>query len=189
LILERALPAESSLSVNFVSSRGDHVLRTRDINAPLPGTYTGAKKYSLTATVNARNIFNIVNLSPPQGVLTSPFFGESTSLAGPRWKIFVGTCVPLPGNAGRTGTSQSPNSKRRGSKAVRNFSTLTAKRMPKLSVNRIRGLLKKINWQAKRPAPLACKLLILSCRVGVFARAFVATFVCCSCRFTYGRNP
>jgi hypothetical protein len=43
LILERALPAESSLSVNFVGSRGDHVLRTRDINAPLPGTYTGAR--------------------------------------------------------------------------------------------------------------------------------------------------
>jgi hypothetical protein len=39
------------------------------------------KKYSLTATVNARNIFNIVNLAPPQGVLTSPFFGESTALA------------------------------------------------------------------------------------------------------------
>jgi hypothetical protein len=39
------------------------------------------KKYSLTATVNARNIFNIVNLAPPQGNLTSPFFGESTALA------------------------------------------------------------------------------------------------------------
>ena len=39
------------------------------------------KKYSLTATVNARNIFNIVNLAPPQGVLTSPFFGQSTALA------------------------------------------------------------------------------------------------------------
>jgi hypothetical protein len=46
------------------------------------GGFSAGKKYSLTATINARNIFNIVNLSPPQGVLTSPFFGESTSLAG-----------------------------------------------------------------------------------------------------------
>jgi hypothetical protein len=39
--LERALPARTSLSVNLVNSRGVHTLRTRDVNAPLPGTYTG----------------------------------------------------------------------------------------------------------------------------------------------------
>lgn len=42
----------------------------------------GGKKYTLTASVNARNVFNIVNLAPPNGNLTSPFFGQSTSLAG-----------------------------------------------------------------------------------------------------------
>jgi hypothetical protein len=42
----------------------------------------GGKKYSLNASVNARNVFNIVNLAPPNGNLASPFFGESTSLAG-----------------------------------------------------------------------------------------------------------
>jgi hypothetical protein len=47
-------------------------------------------------------------------------------------------CAPLPRNAGRTGTSQRPNSKRRGSKAARNSSIRTAKRTSKLSVNRIR---------------------------------------------------
>ncbi len=41
-------------------------------------------------------------------------------------------------NAGRTGTSQPQNSKRRGSKAARNSSIRMAKRTPKLSVNRIR---------------------------------------------------
>jgi hypothetical protein len=40
------------------------------------------KKYNLTATISARNAFNHVNLGQPNGVITSPFFGESTSLAG-----------------------------------------------------------------------------------------------------------
>ena len=39
--VERALPARTSLSVNFVNSRGVHTSRQRDVNAPLPGTYTG----------------------------------------------------------------------------------------------------------------------------------------------------
>ena len=41
LTLERALPGRTSLSVNLVNSRGVHTLITRDVNAPLPGTYTG----------------------------------------------------------------------------------------------------------------------------------------------------
>ena len=50
-----------------------------------PGGFGGGmagKKYSLTASVNSRNIFNVVNLAAPNGTLTSPFFGQSTSLAG-----------------------------------------------------------------------------------------------------------
>lgn len=43
---------------------------------------SAGKKYSLTASINARNVINKVNLSAPTGVLTSPFFGQSTSLAG-----------------------------------------------------------------------------------------------------------
>lgn len=39
--VERALPAHTTLAVNFVDTRGVHVLRERDINAYLPGTYTG----------------------------------------------------------------------------------------------------------------------------------------------------
>src|ERR1700723_2415174 len=42
-------------------------------------------------------------------------------------------------NAGRTGTSQRPNSKRRGRKAARSSSIRTAKRTSKLSMNRIRS--------------------------------------------------
>jgi hypothetical protein len=39
LSVERALPARTSLSVNVVNSRGVHALRTRNVNAPLPGTF------------------------------------------------------------------------------------------------------------------------------------------------------
>src|SRR5216684_1659020 len=42
-------------------------------------------------------------------------------------------------NAGRTGTSRRPNSKRRGSRAARNSSIRTARRTSKPSVNRIRS--------------------------------------------------
>jgi hypothetical protein len=40
------------------------------------------KRYSLTFSVNARNVLNKVNAAPPVGVLTSPNFGESIALAG-----------------------------------------------------------------------------------------------------------
>jgi len=36
--VERQLTAKTTLSLNFVNSRGTHILRTTDINAPLPGT-------------------------------------------------------------------------------------------------------------------------------------------------------
>ncbi len=39
--VERQLFSHTTLSVNFMNSRGVHELRTDDINAPLPGTYTG----------------------------------------------------------------------------------------------------------------------------------------------------
>src|ERR1700726_2855434 len=58
------------------------------------------------------------------------------SSAGPLWKSCARTYVPLPRNAARTGTSQRPNSRRRGSKAARNSSIPTAKPTPKLSENR-----------------------------------------------------
>jgi hypothetical protein len=40
------------------------------------------KRYSLTFSLNFQNIFNHTNLGPPVGNLSSPQFGESTSLAG-----------------------------------------------------------------------------------------------------------
>ena len=43
---------------------------------------TTSRRYNLTFSVSARNIFNRVNLSPPIGNLSSPLFGESNTLAG-----------------------------------------------------------------------------------------------------------
>ncbi len=40
------------------------------------------RRYSLTLGVNARNLFNNVNVSPPIGNLSSPLFGVSNGLAG-----------------------------------------------------------------------------------------------------------
>ena len=39
-------------------------------------------RYNLTFSVQARNVFNNVNLGTPVGVLNSPLFNQSTSLAG-----------------------------------------------------------------------------------------------------------
>jgi hypothetical protein len=52
-----------------------------------PGGSFGAgpatsRRYNLTFSVSARNIFNRVNLAPPIGNLSSPLFGESNALAG-----------------------------------------------------------------------------------------------------------
>jgi hypothetical protein len=39
--VERQLPGKTTLAVNYINSHGLHELLTRNINAPLPGTYTG----------------------------------------------------------------------------------------------------------------------------------------------------
>jgi hypothetical protein len=49
---------------------------------PRGGGSTSGKKYTLNASVNARNFINHVNLGAPTGLITSPFFGQSTALAG-----------------------------------------------------------------------------------------------------------
>jgi Carboxypeptidase regulatory-like domain len=46
------------------------------------GGGNSGKRYNITLTASARNAFNHENLSNPSGILTSPFFGQSTSLAG-----------------------------------------------------------------------------------------------------------
>jgi hypothetical protein len=42
----------------------------------------GAAKYNLTLSLNVQNVLNHVNFGPPVGNMTSPSFGQSTSVAG-----------------------------------------------------------------------------------------------------------
>ncbi len=46
------------------------------------GSSSANTRYSLTFSVGARNVFNVVNLGTPIGQLSSPLFGTSNSLAG-----------------------------------------------------------------------------------------------------------
>jgi hypothetical protein len=46
------------------------------------GAFPAAHRYSLMFSVNARNLFNYVNLATPIGNLNSPLFGKSDALAG-----------------------------------------------------------------------------------------------------------
>jgi hypothetical protein len=52
----------------------------------------GARKYKLTLSSTMVNVFNVVNLGPPNGTLSSPLFGKSQSLSS------VGFHLPVPGN-------------------------------------------------------------------------------------------
>jgi hypothetical protein len=47
------------------------------------GTGSSAnRRFNLTLSANARNLFNDVNLGPRQGVIGSPLFGQSNSIGG-----------------------------------------------------------------------------------------------------------
>jgi hypothetical protein len=41
--IERQIPGNTTISVNYTYSHGDHLLLSRNINAPPPGTYTGVQ--------------------------------------------------------------------------------------------------------------------------------------------------
>ncbi|MGA2183319.1 MAG: DUF2012 domain-containing protein [Bryobacteraceae bacterium] len=43
---------------------------------------TTTRRYNLTIGVSARNLFNTVNLAAPNGVISSPYFLQSTAIAG-----------------------------------------------------------------------------------------------------------
>ncbi len=64
-------------------SRGGSAIR---LNAGAP------RRYNLVFAVGVDNLFNIVNLGPPNGVLLSPLFNQSLSLAGSQFSS------PTPGN-------------------------------------------------------------------------------------------
>jgi hypothetical protein len=46
------------------------------------GNEPSAHRYNLTLSLNARNALNHENLNSPVGVVTSPYFLQSTAIAG-----------------------------------------------------------------------------------------------------------
>lgn len=60
--------------------------------APIRLDATEARRFNLTFAVVALNVLNVVNLAPPNGVMTSPLFGKTQSLAGNQFS------TPTPGN-------------------------------------------------------------------------------------------
>jgi hypothetical protein len=55
--LERQLPKNTTVSVSYTNSRGVHQLRSRNINAPLPGTYTGVPGSGIYPYGNSGQLF------------------------------------------------------------------------------------------------------------------------------------
>jgi hypothetical protein len=70
--IERQLPRNTTLAVTFADSHGLHILRSRDINAPLPGTYDPA--------VAGRGVY-------PFGPVGAVFLMESSGLYNQRQLI------------------------------------------------------------------------------------------------------
>lgn len=55
--VERQLPKNITVSVNYTNTHGVHALRTRDINAPLPGTYIPGEANSGVRPFGEGNIY------------------------------------------------------------------------------------------------------------------------------------
>jgi Carboxypeptidase regulatory-like domain len=61
--LERQLPRNTTLAVTYTSSHGLHILRSLDINAPLPGTYNPAAQNSGVYPLGRPGAVNLIESS------------------------------------------------------------------------------------------------------------------------------
>jgi len=57
--------------------------------APIRLDATEARPFNLTFVAVARNMLNVVNLAPPNGVMTSPLFNKTQSLAGNQFHAYT----------------------------------------------------------------------------------------------------
>ncbi|HUA83741.1 MAG TPA: TonB-dependent receptor [Bryobacteraceae bacterium] len=98
--IDRQLPKNVTLSVNYINSRGTHVLRTVDINSPLPGTFiAGNPVYPLGENAGYYDLFESSGLYKQSQLI----FNVNGRIS-PRISIFgfyayghVDTNVPNPG--------------------------------------------------------------------------------------------
>src|SRR5207244_9938957 len=86
--IERQLPRNTTMAVTFANSHGLHVLRSRDVNAPLPGTYGRA--------VPGSGVY-------PLGPVGAVFLMESSGLYNQR-QLFVNVNSRANKNISLTGT-------------------------------------------------------------------------------------
>jgi hypothetical protein len=75
LTVERQLPRNTTLSVQYMSSRGVHELRSRNINAPLPGTYVPATP--TTAATGVYPFFSTYGQGPVELFESSGLFRQN----------------------------------------------------------------------------------------------------------------
>ena len=85
------IAGETLVPVNYLTGPGHFTLNVRlsktfgfgqGAESSTGGASAAPKRYSVTLSVNARNVFNNVNLGTPIGTLGSRLFGESHALAG-----------------------------------------------------------------------------------------------------------
>ncbi len=77
------------MAADAAVAAADLAAASRAVRAAVPaassagfgGGSTG-QRYNLTISVQARNLLNHVNPGPINGIVTSPLFGESNTLAG-----------------------------------------------------------------------------------------------------------
>lgn len=89
ITVERQLPAGTTVAVTYTNSRGVHMLRSTDINAPLPGTYTPGETASgvfplghsgpvflmeSSGIYNQNQVIANVNSKPKRGVSLFGFY-------------------------------------------------------------------------------------------------------------------
>jgi hypothetical protein len=77
--VERQLPRNTTLAVNFTNSRGVHLLRSRDINAPLPGS--GVRPYGDVGEIDVFESTGILNQNQIITNLTSRLNSNFTMFA------------------------------------------------------------------------------------------------------------
>ena len=72
---DRQLPRNTTLSVNYINSRGTHILRTVDINTPIPGTFNPliptAALYPLGAAAGIYDLYSTSGIFKQNQLITN----------------------------------------------------------------------------------------------------------------------
>ncbi len=78
----RKLPAVNAAAAAVTAAQNAGPVRPGQISVAAPQTPKAPRRFQLSTVLGATNVFNIVNLAPPNGVLNSPLFNQAQSVAG-----------------------------------------------------------------------------------------------------------